>query len=702
MFISELTIINFKGFNSSKTIKFSDGINVLIGQNNAGKTTIIEALRLLFDINKNKSLKVEDFNRNQDINNLKKEPPKIVISAKLVESENEDEYSDDLVTVCSWLNKIDKPYEATITYEFLLPEKEKLSYLDVMKSIEENQINEYWDLLENNFIKKYVSKVYVGNPIYKNTLDSESIKKFDFQFLDAIRDVERDLFTGKNTLLKEVIDFFMDYEIKTDSKLDDKGKKEEIKKLKKDFMSKSSEIVSILHSRMKCGKEEMLKYVDSTGASLGNGKPDFDGRILDTELYSALKLIIEDKTGIKLPITQNGLGYNNLIYISLLLAKMQKNSSDEYLGANAKVYSILALEEPEAHLHPSMQYKFLKFLNKNKGKEVRQIFISSHSPNITAAVDIDDLIILGTDENDEITVAYPGKVFDDTDEDINSKEYVKRFIDVTKADMFFANGIILVEGIAEQLLLPEFAKLLDSDLIDKHISVINVSGRYFKHFLKLFDIEKSKYAINKKVACITDLDPIRKLKKCDKKELGEDKEKEENSSKACLPLFLDCDNKKYDYKYCSNNFVGESTSSNIKIFSQEKGKSCTFEYDIILSNPTFTDLVTKSVSNNKEIQKMMTALKEDKSLDDILKIIRMRSEFSKELNENIESLKLRFEKNELIKQIIASRYLKSINKGEVAQELVCVVSKQIRKKEDGEDIELEVPKYISEAIEWVY
>ncbi|WP_275890588.1 AAA family ATPase [Clostridium perfringens] len=230
MFISELTITNFKGFNSSKTIKFSEGINVLIGQNNAGKTTIIEALRLLFDINKNKSLKVEDFNRNQDINNLKKEPPKIVISAKLVESENEDEYSDDLVTVCSWLNKIDKPYEATITYEFLLPEKEKLSYLDVMKSIEENQINEYWDLLENNFIKKYVSKVYVGNPIYKNTLDSESIKKFDFQFLDAIRDVERDLFTGKNTLLKEVIDFFMDYEIKTDSKLDDKGKKEEIKK----------------------------------------------------------------------------------------------------------------------------------------------------------------------------------------------------------------------------------------------------------------------------------------------------------------------------------------------------------------------------------------------------------------------------------------------------------------------------------------
>ena len=377
-----------------------------------------------------------------------------------------------------------------------------------MKSIEENQINDYWDLLENNFIKKYVSKVYVGNPIYKNTLDSESIKKFDFQFLDAIRDVERDLFTGKNTLLKEVIDFFMDYEIKTDSKLDDKGKKEEIKKLKKDFMSKSSEIVSILHSRMKCGKEEMLKYVDSTGASLGNGKPDFDGRILDTELYSALKLIIEDKTGIKLPITQNGLGYNNLIYISLLLAKMQKNSSDEYLGANAKVYSILALEEPEAHLHPSMQYKFLKFLNKNKGKEVRQIFISSHSPNITAAVDIDDLIILGTDENDEITVAYPGKVFDKNNQ---SKKYVQRFLDATKSNMLFAEKVIFVEGIAEQLLLHIFADYLNKPLEKNHVAVINVGGRYFNHFLSLFD-SNNKYAINRKVSCITDLDPMRKEK----------------------------------------------------------------------------------------------------------------------------------------------------------------------------------------------
>lgn len=75
MYISEITLINYKGFSSAKTIKFSEGINIIIGQNNAGKITIIEALRLLFDSDRSKHLKIYDFNRKQDIKELKKEPP---------------------------------------------------------------------------------------------------------------------------------------------------------------------------------------------------------------------------------------------------------------------------------------------------------------------------------------------------------------------------------------------------------------------------------------------------------------------------------------------------------------------------------------------------------------------------------------------------------------------------------------------------
>ena len=145
---------------------------------------------------------------------------------------------------------------------------------------------------------------------------------------------------------------------------------------------------------MRNGEEQILKYVNNTGAGIDESKPSFDGEILDTELYSALRLIVEKESGIKLPAISNGLGYNNLIYISLLLSKMQKDASGEYLGSNAKVFSILAIEEPEAHLHPSMQYKFLQFLKENKDSNVNQIFITSHSPNITAAVDLEDILVI--------------------------------------------------------------------------------------------------------------------------------------------------------------------------------------------------------------------------------------------------------------------------------------------------------------------
>ena len=84
----------------------------------------------------------------------------------------------------------------------------------------------------------------------------------------------------------------------------------------------------------------------------------------EEEFYSTLKLIVEYETGVKIPISNNGLGYNNLIFMSLLLAKMQIDSDGKYLGSNAKIFPILAIEEPEAHLHPSMQFQFLKFLNK--------------------------------------------------------------------------------------------------------------------------------------------------------------------------------------------------------------------------------------------------------------------------------------------------------------------------------------------------
>ena len=72
--------------------------------------------------------------------------------------------------------------------------------------------------------------------------------------------------------------------------------------------------------------------------------------------------------------------------------------------------------------------------------------------------------------------------------------------------MFFANKLIFVEGMAEEILIPTFAKYLGFDLAKKHVLVVNMGGRYYNHFIKLFD-SRECWGINKKVACITDIDP---------------------------------------------------------------------------------------------------------------------------------------------------------------------------------------------------
>lgn len=704
MYIKELNLINFRGFKKSTKIQFTNDINVIVGANNSGKTTVIKALELLFSDNSSKKLSIDDFNHNTSIKELKASPPKIVISAKLIESEDEEEYSEDLITVSTWLTKIEKPYEAIITYEFALPEKEEDDYKSIIGNLESKEIEDYWSEIETTFLRKYTPKLFIGNPEHRTLIDSDSIRKFDYQYLDAIRDVERDLFTGRNTLLKEVIDFYMDYDIKIDGKLNKDDKHEQILKRKKDFSKKADVLISDLHKRMSGGKKEMLKYAEETGADFDNITPSFDGKILDTELYSALRLVVENKTGIKLPATRNGLGYNNLIYISLLLAKMQKNASGEYMGNNAKVFPILAIEEPEAHLHPNMQYKLLKFLNENSKHEVRQIFITTHSPNITAAVDLDSIIVLYKDKA-ETKIAYPGKVFSESEEDQASKNYVGRFLDVTKADMFFAKSIIFVEGIAEQLLIPEFAKCIGLDLTDSHVSVINVNGRYFNHFLKLFDVNNSKYAIPKKIVCLTDMDPV--MKKIKDESIEDD---DENSSwKSCFPFLVGSDETNYEYKKTSNSltelYQGRDKKDLIRVYTQNEGS--TFEYELMFENIKCVDLLTDSVANKSEIKYMMGKYHEEISMPEIKTMVKKirKGKFKDSINSFLEKNQL--EPSKIAKHIISARYLNSIKKGEVAQELSYAISANIQNKNSvdpkvkGTALNFVTPMYISEVIKWI-
>ncbi|WP_226956267.1 AAA family ATPase [Staphylococcus simulans] len=201
MYISGIEIKNFRSFDNIN-IDFHEGVNVLIGHNNSGKSNLLRALAIIFDRTVKKQLSVEDFNNSLTIDSLKKQSPKIVITVRIKQSENEDLMTDELITVSNWLTKLEEPYEAKIQYEFFLPISEEKNYVDTVNKA--NNKEEIWNIIRSQFIRLYISKIWGGNPENQVPIDNDNLNKFDFQFLDAIRDVERDMFSGRNTLLKSV------------------------------------------------------------------------------------------------------------------------------------------------------------------------------------------------------------------------------------------------------------------------------------------------------------------------------------------------------------------------------------------------------------------------------------------------------------------------------------------------------------------
>lgn len=676
MHISKINIENFRNFKKNEVL-FNSGVNVIIGHNNAGKTNLLKALSLVLDPEGKKRLEYHDFNKHIPLLELLKSPPKVSITLTLTLAPTSD--AEDLAMVGTWIVGSTREDPAQITYEFYLPDSEHTAYLEAMNGITATDpaaLTAAWSYIQHDFLRHYKYRMLIGDPVDQRPVDWEDYRKFDYQSLDAIRDVERDMHTGRNALLREVLDFFLDFDIKslaltTTTK---SAKEQQIRQKRDAFSIQAQALMTSLGLRMAAGKVEILSYANSTGASFDGAKPDFEGNLSDAELFSAIRLVVEHNTGIKVPTSHNGLGYNNLIFMSLLLAKMQMNSDPDYMGGNSKVFASLAIEEPEAHLHPAMQYKFLKFLNENHAqRKVRQVFITTHSAHITSALSLDEIICLNS-KNGSTHVGYPGRVFP---ADGKSKRYVQRFLDATKSEMLFAKGIIFVEGLAEQMLMPTFARYYGMPLEDSQISVVNVAGRYFEHFVYLFD-PKSKYAINKFVACVTDVDP----EKLTGKDFGK-----------CYPFEITPGD-----VIKTNPAASAAASGNVAYFSQDINLGKTFEYELVLTNPTCKLLLSESMQNKDELKNLMD-LHESKSpvADLLLKLrqsdenIRIADAIRAQITWGDESRRA---------ALIAARYLNSVGKGENALELAVALQNNFEEKDVKIKVPFLVPTYITNAIKW--
>lgn len=703
MYISNIHISNFRNFVNT-SIKFTPGLNVIIGHNNAGKTNLLRALQYVFGREKKARPTINDFNKAyNDFSN----PPRIDITATISEN-GEIEQDDDKNIIYDWLITEGPPYKAQVTFTFYLPGVHLGEYEAAINKCKDTNGNynraDCFDLIETRFINQYVSHLFGGDPKREERAVPETLDWFDFQLLDAIRDAEREMFYGNKTLLRDVLNYFLDYDILRGRQLSelDETEQSDIQGREEEFESKSKSLLQHLIERV--SKDKILEYSKETGADKG-GKPAFAGKISEQQVLITLRLIVKE-SGFEFPITNNGLGYNNLLFIALILAKIEMQRSG-YMGDNAKLFPILAIEEPEAHLHPSMQYKFLRFLDNNlKAQEqARQIFITSHSTHITAAVDIDSIICLYDDIAGKHRVGYPGKVFSDSQEDLESKNFVIRFLDATKSNMLFAERIILVEGLAEQLLIPCFASYLEKeeDLLNEHVCIVSVDSRTFKHFIKLFAFheETKPDAINKRLVCLSDVDPSRKKKPLE----GETDTEYDKRVRwhSCYPFELNQDRVSYEYKPLSTHVTAiqevANSCPNIRICTSPEGRGKTLEYDLIFNNPDCVTLITDSFpsqgKNRKEVMvNLVNAIKDNESFDN-LKALSTHDT----IVTSVESCD--WSEDDKKKALIAAIYLEAVKnaKGEHALYLESRLRVNLAKGDDRESFT--VPEYISEAITFI-
>lgn len=677
MYIKKVQITNFRNF-KNKEIEFNNGVNAIIGHNNAGKSNVIDAVGLVINNDAKRRLTIDDFSKTISLDELKANPPHIEISLFLHESEKENDI--DLDIVGTWLIKIESPYIAQLTYCYFLPEKYKQKYMELVKDAEST--NEALYVIKTEFLRLYTYKIWGGNPELMNTAESEKLQKFSFQYLDAIRDVERDMTSGKNKLLKTILEFFIDYEIKNEPNYNDEQKTDELRKIRKEFIQETDKVTKKLLERLEAGKGKILSYAKNIGAAFNGANPNFSSIVSEEDLLEILKLVVDYPDGISIPASRNGLGYNNLIFMSLLLSKMQIDANGDYLGSNAKLFPILAIEEPEAHLHPSMQRQFINFMRNNvqKGK-VRQVFITTHSTHIASTLDLDEILCLYNIAG-ETSISYIGNVFT---ENKKSKSYVQRFFDATKTDMLFADKVLFVEGLAEQLLFSTLASYTEHSFEKEHVSIVNVNGKYFEHFLKMFDSIKSG-TLNKKVACVTDIDPCRKKRGSNEK------------YKKCYPVEMYQNERDYEYKINDSlSQYAENNHPNIASYTQnEKGK--TLEYEIAYYNPQNELILVEGISNKSELKDLMRKYRENKSIDEMLDILSQSNE-NERIKEGINNSD--WDYDEKAKSIISSRYLNSVGKGENALELMYVLRDNLAKKDTEEFIDFNVPQYIKDAVKWV-
>lgn len=438
MYLAQLRILNFRKL-KNVDLGFRPGLNVMVGSNNVGKTAVVDALRALLAGHDEPYPRLDS----DDIHRPEGSAPIGDIEFQYIFRDLDADNEADFLAALT--PGADGKLEAKITIRY--SEADNAGRLRAKRWCGDHEdIGLTADIIEN------LRGVY----------------------LPPLRDASQGLKPSRTSQLSRLFQLLAD----------DAGREginEALKRLDEEL--KKHEPVVNTQAAITNRHDTMLGPQLSQVLDLGLSGSDFQ------RLASRLSLIVD-----AFEIEQNGLGFNNLIYMAVVLSELTKNPEASYRS--------LIIEEPEAHLHPQLQAVLLGYLETIKaveGEKPVQLFVTSHSPNFASIADLDSLACL-VDTEASVETFLPRTISFEK----GKREKLERYLDVTRAELFFARRVIFVEGAAELMLVSVLAEKCGHKLREHGVSLISVEGLNFDSFLPLFGANALKIP----VSIITDADPV--------------------------------------------------------------------------------------------------------------------------------------------------------------------------------------------------
>ena len=448
MHLASVEIKNFRCFEYLKC-DFQPGLNVLVGRNNTGKTNLLHAIRLAVGSNSSQSepfwLDRDDFYR-----------------------ASADEESDPTIEVTLEFADL-SPHQRSFFYEIV--------EFDLANTANSTAIIRFEAAWPRSKRHPSIRRLAGNSKAETVEVPSSILQSLPITFLPALRDAEAALAPGYRSKLAAV--------------LQSAARRNANPSIANDI----SEIYATANLAL-----EAHPLVSAAVATLQTTTSDLAGsdysrsviRAASVEFEKILRSLQVQMDGLPFgELRSNGLGYNNLLYVAVVLQHLAAADVDEC--------PLFLVEEPEAHLHPQLTLLLADYLaHKKPGSATPQTIVTTHSPTIAAHVPPDRLAVLFSSGGRRFCHGLAQGGFSKAE-----LSDLARMMDVTRAALYFSKGVILVEGISEALLLPVLAKLEGYDLSKLHISVIPICGVAFQTFKKLLD----PGVLEIPVAIVTDGDP---------------------------------------------------------------------------------------------------------------------------------------------------------------------------------------------------